>query len=191
MTGPSESEMTCPAVMRPMPEAGSRFYGQVAPFPLPHFSQPCRGSCRAAFAAHSPPPAGTCPATPAVPCGFLPDPLLRHALPVGPALTGFPSACPALSGHRVLDLGRDTLLAGRPWPASGWAAYRQLLLLRYVRQSGRDRCTGLCPVFWRKSHRHRRLVPALRGNVLLRHFFPRGTPAWRRRRGLQPAFLPA
>ena len=117
--------MTCTAFMSPMPESGSRFYGQVAPFPLPHLPQPCRGSCRAASAVHSSSPAGKHPEAPANLRRLLPHPLFGHAFPVGSALTGFPFAGPSLSGYRLLDLGRPPFPACRPGPASGFAAYRQ------------------------------------------------------------------
>ena len=191
MTGASESEMTCIAFMSPMPESGSRFYGQVAPFPLPHFSQSCRGSCRAASTAHAPSPAGKRPETSAILRCLLPHPLLGHAFPVGPALTGYPLAGPPLPGHRLLDLGRPSFPARRPGPASGCAAYRQLLLLRDLLQSGSGGGAGLRPVFWGKGHCHRGIVPDLRRDVLLRHLFPCGTPSRGRRRGVPSALLPA
>ena len=183
--------MTCMASMSPMPESGSRFYGQAAPFPLPHLSQSCRGSCRAASVAHSPSPAGKYPETSAILRCFLPHPLLGHAFPVGPALTGFPFAGASFLGHRLLDLGRAPFPARCPGPASGCAAYRQLLLLRDLLQSGSGGRAGLRHVFWRKGHCHRGVVPDLRRNVLLRDLLSCGTPSWRRRGSVLPALLPA
>ena len=191
MTGASESEMTCMAFMSPMPESGSRFYGQVAPFPLPHLSQSCRGSCRAASAVHSSSPAGKHPEAPANLRRLLPHSLFGHAFPVGSALTGFPFAGPSLSGHRLLDLGRPPFPACRPGPASGCAAYRQFLLLRDLLQSGCGGGPGLRHVLWRKGHRHRGIVPDLRRNVLLRDLLSCGTPSRGRRRCVPSALLPA
>ena len=174
MTGASESEMTCMAFMSPMPESGSRFYGQVAPFPLPHLSQSCRGSCRAASAVHSSSPAGKHPEAPANLRRLLPHSLFGHAFPVGSALTGFPFAGPSLSGHRLLDLGRPPFPACRPGPASGCGGG-----------------PGLRHVLWRKGHRHRGIVPDLRRNVLLRDLLSCGTPSRGRRRCVPSALRPA